>query len=97
MKSWLQGDLIEVYPPHNEGKFAVAIRFIRTLSKNIYKYMNSVSKNAYICKSVDIVNKYKNTYHSKIKMKPIDVKLRKYFDFDEKIMKNILDLRLMTT
>ena len=32
--------------------------------------MTSISKNAYIDKLGDIVNKYYNTYQSKIKMKP---------------------------
>ena len=29
----------------------------------------------------DIVNKYKNTYHSRIKTEPADVKPSTYFDF----------------
>ena len=32
------------------------------------------SKNVYIDKSDDIVNKYNNTYHSTIKIKPVDAK-----------------------
>ena len=36
--------------------------------------MISISKNVYIDKSDDIVNKYNNTYHRTIKMMPIDVK-----------------------
>ena len=36
--------------------------------------MNSVSKNVYIYKLDDIVNKYNNTYQRTIKMKPVDVK-----------------------
>ena len=36
--------------------------------------MNSVSKNIYIDKSNDIVNKYNNKYHNTIKTKPVDVK-----------------------
>ena len=37
--------------------------------------MTSVSKNVYIDKLDDIVNKYNNnTYHRTIKMKPIDFK-----------------------
>ena len=59
---------------HNEGKSVVAERFIRTLKTKIYKYMTSISKNVYIDKLDDIVNKYNNTYHSTIKMKPVDVK-----------------------
>ena len=63
---------IEMYSMHNEGKSAVAERFIRTLKNKIYKYMTSISKNVYIDKLDDIVNKYKcnNTYHRTIKMKP---------------------------
>ena len=36
--------------------------------------MTTVSKNVYIDKLNDIVGKYKNTYSSTIKMKPIDFK-----------------------
>ena len=32
------------------------------------------SKNVYIDKSDDIVNKYNDTYHSTIKIKPVDVR-----------------------
>ena len=36
--------------------------------------MTAVSKTVYIDKLDDIVNKYNNTYHSTIKMKPTDAK-----------------------
>ena len=36
--------------------------------------MTAVSKNVYIDKLDDIVNKCNNTYHRVIKMKPVDVK-----------------------
>ena len=36
--------------------------------------MTSISKIVYIDKLYDIVNKYKNIYHSTIKIKPVDVK-----------------------
>ena len=42
--------------------------------------MNSVSKNVYIDKLDDIVNKFNNTYHRTIKMKPVDVKDNTYID-----------------
>ena len=42
MKSWLQDNDIETYSTHNEGKSAVAERFIRTLNNKIYKYMTSI-------------------------------------------------------
>ena len=36
--------------------------------------MTSISKNTYIDKLDDIVNKYSNTYYRTIKMKSVDVK-----------------------
>ena len=63
-----------MYSTHNERKFVVAKRFIRTLKNKIYKYMTLVSKNVYIDKLNEIVNKNSNTYPSTIKMKPGDVK-----------------------
>ena len=45
MESWLEKNDIEMYSTHNEGKSAVAERFIRTLRNKIYKYLTSVSKN----------------------------------------------------
>ena len=47
--------------------------------------MTSISKNAYIDKLGDIVNKYNNTYHSRIKMKPVDVKSSTYIDSSKEI------------
>ena len=43
--------------------------------------MNSISKNVYIDKLDYIANKYNNTYHRTIKMKPADVKDNTYIDF----------------
>ena len=61
MKSWLESNLIEIYSTHNEGKSVVTERFIKTLKSKIYKHMTSVSKNIYIDKLGDIVNKHNNT------------------------------------
>ena len=36
--------------------------------------MTPVSKNVQFDKLDDIINKYNNTYHSAIKMKPVDVR-----------------------
>ena len=35
--------------------------------------------------NVDIVNEYSNTYHSKIRMKPIDVNSNTYIDSNKEI------------
>ena len=37
MKLWLEKNAIEMYSTHNEGKYVVAERFIRTLKSKIYK------------------------------------------------------------
>ena len=47
--------------------------------------MTSTSKNVYIDKLDDIVNEYNNTYHTTIKMKPIDVKDNTYINADREI------------
>ena len=47
--------------------------------------MTSVSKNSFVDKLDDILNKYNNTYHSTIKMKPIDVKSSAYIDSSKEI------------
>ena len=47
--------------------------------------MTLISKNLYIDKLDDILNKYNNTYHSAIKMKPVDVKSNTYIDSGKEI------------
>ena len=74
-----------MYSTNNEGKSVVAERFIRTLKSKIYKHMTSISKNVYIDKLNDIVDKYNNTYHNTIKMKPIDVKDNTYINTGKEI------------
>ena len=49
-----------MYSTHNEGKYVVAERFVRTLKSKIYKYMTSISKNMYIDKLDHIVDEYNN-------------------------------------
>ena len=49
-----------MYSTHNEGKYVVVERFIRTLKNKIYRYVTSVSKNVYVVKLDDTVNKYNN-------------------------------------
>ena len=59
-----------------------------------YEHMSSVSKYLYIDKFDNIVNEHKNTYHSAIKVKPVDVKSNTYVDsskeVDNKVPKLIL-------
>ena len=59
-----------MYSTYNEGKSVAAERFIRTLKSKLYKHITATSKNVYYDVLDDIVNKYNNTKHSTIKMKP---------------------------
>ena len=72
-RDFLKMNNIEMYSTFNEGKSVVAERFIKTLKNKIFKPMTAISKNIYFDVLDDIVNKYNNTVHRTIKMKPIDV------------------------
>ena len=82
-KRILKINSIEMYSTYNEGKSAVAERFIRTLENKIFKDMTAVSKNISFYVLTDIVNKYNNTVHRTIKMKPIDVTFDSYAEYNE--------------
>ena len=62
-----------MYSTFDEGKSVIAERFIKTLKNKICKHMTAISKNVYYDALDDIINKYNNTVHKTIKMKPIDV------------------------
>ena len=57
--------------------------------------MTSISKNIYIDKLDDIVNEYNNTYHSTIKMKPVDVNQAHVLTLVQKIIIKTLNLKLV--
>ena len=81
-EKWLSDNDINMYSTYNEVKSVVAERFIRTLKNKMYKHMTATGKNVYYVLD-DVVNKYNNTKHSTIKMKPIDVKNNKRVYIDE--------------
>ena len=72
-EKWLSDNDIDMYSTYNEGKSVEAERYIRTLKNKLYKHMTATGKNVYYDVLDDVVNKYKNTKHSTIKMKPIGV------------------------
>ena len=82
-KKWLKDNNIQRYSTHDEGKSVVAERFIRISKNNIYKHMTAISKNVYLDVLNDIVDKYNNTYHGTIKMKPIDFKSDSFAEYNE--------------
>ena len=82
-KKWLKYIDISMYSTYNEGKSAVAERFIRTLKSKIQKNMTAISKNVYFDVLDHIVDEYNNTYHKTIKMKPVDVGDDSFAEYNE--------------
>ena len=82
-KDFLKINNIKMYSTYNEGKSVVAERFIRTLKNKTFKHLTAISKNNYFDVLNDIVDKYNNTVHRIIKMKPIDVTGDSYAEYNE--------------
>ena len=82
-KDFLKINNIEMFSTCSEGKSVAAERFIRTLKNKIFKHMKAISKNVYFDVLDDIVDKYNNTVHRTIKMKPIDVTDDSYAEYNE--------------
>ena len=83
LKRFLKINNIEMYSTYNEEKSIVTEIFIRTIKNKIFKHMTAVSKNVYFDVLDDILDKYNNTVHRTIKMKPIDVTSDSYAEYDE--------------
>ena len=93
-KDFLTINNIKMYSAYDEGKSAVAERFIRTLKNRIFKHMTAISKNVYFDVLNDIVNKYNNTVYRTIKTKPIEVTDDFYAKFNEKFNKEDPKLKI---
>ena len=77
-----------MYSVYNEEKSVVAERFIMTLKNKSFNHVTAVSKNVYFDVGDDIVNKYNNTFHKTMKMKPIDVTSDSYAEYYEDFSEN---------
>ena len=82
-KKWLTSNDISMYSRYNEERSVIAVRFIKTLKNKLYKHMTAVSRNVYYDVLDDIVEKYNNTWHNTIKMKPKDVKSNNFTEYVE--------------
>ena len=72
-----------MYSTYNEEKSVVAERFIRTLKNKVFKHMTAISKNIFFDMLNDIVDKYNNTVHRNIKMKPLEVTDDYYAEYNK--------------
>ena len=80
---FLKTNNTEMYSTYNEEKSVAAKIFIRTLKNKIFKHLTAFSKNVYFDVLDNIINKYNNTVHGTIKMKPIDVTGDSYAEYNE--------------
>ena len=82
-KRFLRINNNEMYSTYNKEKSVLAERFVRTLKGKIFKHMTAVSKN--VCFNVldNIVNKCNSTVLRTIKMKPFDVTLDSFAEYNE--------------
>ena len=85
MKSWLEKNDIEIYSAHNERKSVLLKDPLGPYKIKFILYITSISKNVFIDKLDDRVNKYKYTYHSTTKMKSIDIKQNTYIQSSKEI------------
>ena len=60
-------------------------------------YMTTITKNEYIYKLGNTVNKYNNTYHRAINMKLVDVTSIIYIDFNKENNKEVLKTAILSS
>ena len=60
-----------------------SLKDLLRLKNKIFKHMTAISKNIYFDALDDIVNKYDNTIHRTIKIKPTDVTRDSFAKYNE--------------
>ena len=71
-----------MYSTYTEGKSVLAEDLLERWRKKFFN-KTAVSINAYFDVLADIVNKYNNTVHRSIKMKPINITSDSYAEYNE--------------
>ena len=72
-----------MYSTYHKWNSVVAESFLRTLKNKIFKPMTAISKIVYFDVLNDILDKYNNTVHRTIKMKPIEITHDPYAEYNE--------------
>ena len=73
VKEMLEKRNIKLFTTSSERKASIVERFNRTLKNLMYRYFTKSNSRRYVDILDDLVNKYNNTVHSAIKMKPSEV------------------------
>ena len=85
MQEWLDKNDILMYSTNNEGKSAIAERFLKTSKAKIYKKIKANDRKSYLPYLNKLVDEYNNTYHHSINKKTNNAD---YSAFTEKIEPN---------
>lgn len=81
-KNLLRNNSVEMRSTKNYRHSFIAVRFIRTLRNWICKYMIAIEKNVYVDKLCDIISNFNNTDCSTTKLKPKDVTIDTYIEYN---------------
>ena len=63
---------VELHSSENEEKLSVVEHWNRTMKEKMFRYFTTNNTNKYIDVLDDFVDKYNNTWHSSIKMTPVE-------------------------
>ena len=74
VKRVLAANNVELYSSENEEKSSVVERWNRTMKNIMWKYFTANNTHKYIDVLPGMVEKYNNTYHRSIKLKPTDAR-----------------------
>ena len=76
-KQFLTENEIELYQTYNEGKAVVIERFNRTIKDKMWRYFTETGHNKYLDILPRLIFDYNNTFHTTIKMTPVEASLSK--------------------
>ena len=72
MTAWLKDENILRYSTHGEHASAIAERFNRTLKERMWRRFTAENTRNWIDMLDELLSKYNNSYHSTIRMRPVD-------------------------
>ena len=76
MTAWLKNENTTRYSTHGEHKSAIAERFNRTLKERMWRRFTADNTRDWIDMLDDLVSKYNPSYHTTIRMRPVDASRR---------------------
>ena len=77
LKEVLDKRNVKLYSTENEEKSSVVERWNRTIKTKMWKRFTEQNSTQYLKMLPDIINKYNNSYHSSIKMSPVEASKKK--------------------